>query len=176
MLNVPEAAGAAISVLPSVMHPSDNLPFWEFARQLRQGMLASQKSESIAFGLNAVRGVVAREGDPDDLTSIDPGGFYNHDLMISNYGDTGVRTKFGDLTLGSLYPSVITGGINTQSISVVTVDGRLYITHISRQPFPSFVEDACAILLQACKMRAKLQEPLLCELPGFSFVNRAELR
>ena len=46
----------------------------------------------------------------------------------------------------------------------------------ARQPFPSFVEDACAILLQACKMRAKLQEPLLSELPGFSFVNRAELR
>jgi hypothetical protein len=176
MLNVPEAAGAAISVLPSVMHPSDNLSFWDFARQLKQGMRVSQSKESIAFGLNAVRQVVAREGDPDDLMSIDPAGFYNHDLMISNYGDTGVRTKFGDLTVRALYPSVITGGINTQSISAATVGTRLYITHISRQPFPSLVEDACAILLEACRMRADLQEPLLSELPGFSFVNCVELR
>jgi hypothetical protein len=123
-----------------------------------------------------VRQVVQSEGDPDDLTSIDPAGFYNHDLMISNYGDTGVRTTFGDLTLKALYPSVITGGINTQSISAVTADGRLYITHISRQPLPALVEDACAILLGACNPRTELQEPLLSELPRFSFVNGAELR
>ncbi|MBV9264569.1 MAG: hypothetical protein JO061_00225 [Acidobacteriaceae bacterium] len=139
-------------------------------------MIASNKKEAIAVGLSAVRGVVAQEGDPDDLTSIDAAGFYNHDLMISNYGDPGVRTRFGDLNLKALYPSVITGGINTQSISAVTIDGKLYITHISRQPFPALVEDACAILLEACDMPAEVQDPLLSELSGFSLMNRAELR
>jgi len=53
------------------------------------------------------------------------------------------------LTLKALYPSVITGDVNTQSISVLTVAGNLHITHISRQPLPSLVEDASAILLDA---------------------------
>ena len=150
MLNLSNSAGAVISVLPSVMQPSDNLPFWEFARELKQGMRASQTKESIALGLNAVREVVRRECDPNDLNTIDPKGFYNHDLMISNYGDPGVRTNFGHLTLKALYPSVITGGVDTQSISAVTVEGNLYITHTSRQPFPSLVEDACDILRDEC--------------------------
>jgi len=150
MLGLSGAAGVLISVHPSVMQPSDNLPFWEFARELKQGMRASQTKAVTASGLKAVREVVHCEGDPDDLNTIDPKAFYNHDLMISNYGDPGVRTQFGHLTLKALYPSVITGDVNTQSISVLTVDGALHITHISRQPFPSHVTDACDIFLNAC--------------------------
>jgi hypothetical protein len=150
ILGISDAAGAVISVLPSVMQPSDDLPFWEFARKLKEGMRALQTRESIALGLNAVREVVRREGDPDDLNTIDAKGFYNHDLMISNYGDPGVRTDFGQLRLKGLYPSVISGGIDTQTISVLTVEGALHITHISRRPCPSLVTDACTILLGAC--------------------------
>jgi len=150
MLNLAGAAGALISVHPSVMQWSNNPPFWEFARELKRGMRASQTKEQAALGLSAVREVVQREGYPDVLNTIDPKGFYNHDLMISNYGDPDVRTNFGRLTLKALYPSVITGDIETQSISVLTLDGTLHITHISRWPFPSLVEDACAILLDAC--------------------------
>ena len=173
MLDQPDAAGAVISVLPSVMQPADNCPFWEFARSLKESMRASHTKESIALGLNAVRGVVQAEGDPDDLRTIDPDGFYNHDLMISNYGDTGVRTRFGDLTLKALYPSVITGNIDTQSISAVTLDGKLHITHISRQPFPSFLDDACAILLEACDLPMNSQD--FASLPhSGSLVNQAQ--
>ena len=150
MLNLSGAAGVLIGVHPSVMQPSDNLPFWEFARELKRDMWVSQTKEYAALGLLAVRQVVQRESDPDDLTTIDPKGFYNHDLLISNYGDPGVRTNFGHLTLKALYPSVITGDVETQSISALTVDGALHITYISRQPIPELVEHACAILLDAC--------------------------
>lgn len=132
------------------MQPSDDLPFWDFARNLKHEMRLSQAREHAALAMNAVREVVQYESDPDNLNSIDPNGFYNHDLMISNYGDPGVRTNFGHLTLKALYPSVITGDIDTQSISAVTVDGALHITHISRGPFPSLVGDACDILQNAC--------------------------
>ena len=150
MVNRRNAAGVLIGVHPSMMQPWDDLPFWEFARQLKQDMRASQTKEFAALVFNAVRQVVQREGDPDDMNTIDTKGFYNHDLLISNYGDPGVRTNFGHLRLKALYPSVITGGIDTQTISVLTVDGKLHITHISRQPFPSLVQDAYAILMDAC--------------------------
>jgi hypothetical protein len=48
-------------------------------------MRALQTKESVAFGLNAVREVVRREGDPDDLNTIDPKRFYSHDLLISRW-------------------------------------------------------------------------------------------
>jgi hypothetical protein len=120
-------------------------------------MREAETKECVALGLNTMRGVVQAEGDPNDLRTIDAKGFYSHDLMISNYGDPAVRTKFRHLTLTALYPSVITRGIDTQSISAVTVDGALYMTQISRQPMPTLVEDACAILLDACHMLPELR-------------------
>jgi hypothetical protein len=33
---------------------------------------------------------------------------------------------------------------------MITVDGTLYITHVSREPLRSLVEDALAILRDAC--------------------------
>jgi hypothetical protein len=94
MLNLSEALGAIISVQRSVMQPSDNLPFWEFARKLKQSVREAETKECVALGLNTMRGVVQAEGDPNDLRTIDAKGFYSHDLMISNYGDPAVRTKF----------------------------------------------------------------------------------
>lgn len=73
------------------MQPSDNLPFWEFARNLKQDLRASQIKEVTALGPSAVHEVVQREGDPQDLSTIDAKAFYNHDLMISNYDDPGVQ-------------------------------------------------------------------------------------
>lgn len=150
MLNLPGAPGALIGMHSSVMLASDHSRFWEFARELKQDIRASQTKEFTALLMNAAREVVQREGDPDDLSTIDAKGFYKHDLLISNYGDPGVRTDFGDLKLKALYPSVVTGDIDTQSISLLTVAGTLHIIHISRRPLPSLVEDACAILQDAC--------------------------
>jgi hypothetical protein len=145
-------AGVLISVYPSVMQPSDHLSFWESARKFKQGMRDLQTKEAFTRGLSAVREVVQREGDPDDLSTIDPRGFYNHDLLISNYGDPGVRTDFGHLELKAVYPAVITGDIDTQSVSALTVNGALHMTHISRRPFPSFLEQTCSILCDASRV------------------------
>jgi len=168
MLNLSGAAGLLISAHISVMQPSDNSPFWQFARRLKQDLRLSQTKEFTALGVIAAREVVQREGDPDDLTTIDPKGLFNHELMISNYGDPGVRTNFGHLKLKSLYPSVITGDINTQSISVLTVSGTLHITHVSRQPFPSLVTDACEILRNACSVssRTRTEQNVIADSPS----------
>jgi len=150
MLELYGIPGPIIGVHPSVMQPSDNLPFWEFARALKKDMLPSQTKEVMAKGVKVLRDVMALEGDPDDTKTIDPEGFFKHDLMVSNYGDPGVRTSFGRLRLRALYPSVVSGVGDTQTISMVTVGGTLYITHASRQPLRSLVADALAILRDAC--------------------------
>ncbi len=60
-----------------------------------------------------------------------------------------MRTSFGRLKLKALYPAVLSGDIDTQAISVITLNGALHITHASRKPLPSLVEDACEILTEA---------------------------
>jgi hypothetical protein len=135
-----------------MLQPSDDLPFWEFARELKQGMRASQTREGVTQMVTVINGMVQHEGDPDDPTTI---GALPHDLMVSNYGNPGVRTNFGHLKLKSLYPSVLSGEGETQTISVLTVGGALHITLVSRQPFPSLVEDACDILHDACLIEAE---------------------
>jgi len=157
MLELYGIPGLIIGTHRSVMQPSDNLPFWEFARVLKKDMLPSQTKEVTAKALKAVREVLGREGDPDDVTTIDPERHFKHDLMISNYGDPGVRTSFGGLSLRALYPSVASGFGDTQAISMVTVDGTLYITHTSRQPLRSLVEDALAILRDACAVSSVMK-------------------
>lgn len=150
MLNPSHSGGVLMSLLPAVIQPSDDLPFWEFARELKIWMREWQTPEAITRAMMAARGVVRCEGDPDDWKTIDPKGLYNHDLFIGNYGDPRVRTDFGGVTLKGLYPSVITGDIDTQSISALAMNGSLHITHVSRRPFPGFMEQACSILLNAC--------------------------
>lgn len=151
MLNLAETPGVLIGMHPSVMQPSDDLPFWDFARKLKEELHASQSKEVAALGVQVVRNLVKRESNPDELsTFFDPGEAIYHDLMVSNYGDPGVRTDFGSLQLKALYPSVASGRVETQTISAVTVNGAMCITLISRHPLPSLVKDACAILRDAC--------------------------
>lgn len=112
-------------------------------------MNASQTREATIRGLNAIRQIVEREGDPDDLSTIDRRGLFDPDLMVGNYGDPGVRTALGELRLTALYPPVISGDVESQIISAITVAGTLHITHVSRHPFPSLMKDAWTILRDA---------------------------
>jgi hypothetical protein len=150
MLDLANAPGCLVGIHPSVMQPSDDFSFWEFARKLKEEMHASQSKEAAKAGVQFVRDVVEQEGDPDDVSTINPKGLLLHDLMVSNYGDPGVRTDFGPLQLKTIYPSVHSGEVETQTVSVVTVGGTLYITNVSRHPFPTLTKDACNILRDAC--------------------------
>jgi hypothetical protein len=152
MLNLEGFPGMLLRAHPSVMQPSDDFPFWDFARDLKHGLRFSATRESTTLGLNTLRKVMRYEGDPDNRNTIDPDKVFHHDLMVSNYGDLGIKTDFGDggLRLKSLYPSVCCGDVETQTISAITVDGSLYLTHISRHPLPSLMTDAFDILRDAC--------------------------
>ena len=140
------AAGVITGAHISVMKPSENRPFWEFARVLKKEMLVALTREPVLQAFHMIREMVEQEGDPGDTSTMKN----RKQLMISNYGDRGVRTIFGDLTLKSLYPSVLSGDGETQTISAVTLNGALHITHISRQPFPSLMDDALSMVMEAC--------------------------
>lgn len=151
LLKLGPAAGVLTTIHPTIAMPSDNPQFWDFARMVSGAMPGSRTIEAARGGTLAVREVVSQEPDPYDPATVDPRGFFNHHLMVSNYGAGEYRTDFGSLKLAALYPSHISGGTpDTQTISAITIAGVLYVTHASRAPIQSFLRDSLTLLIASC--------------------------
>jgi hypothetical protein len=151
LLKLEQAAGVLTTIHPTIAMPTDRPEFWDFARTVSTAMPGSRTIEAARGGTLAVREVVSHEPDPYDPATVDRRGFFNHHLMVSNYGAGEYRTDFGSLKLAALYPSHISGGTpDTQTISAITVAGALHVTHASRAPIPSFLKDSLTLLLASC--------------------------
>jgi hypothetical protein len=151
LLELKQAAGVLTTIHPTIGLPGDRPAFWDFARSVSTAMPGSRTIEAARGGTLAVREVVSQEPDPYDPATIDPRGFFNHHLMVSNYGAGDYRTDFGSLKLVALYPAHISGGTpNTQTISAITVAGVLHLTHASRAPIESFLKVSLKLLLASC--------------------------
>ena len=157
LLELRQAAGVLTTIHPTIAMPGDLPLFWDFARRVSSEIPGSRTIEAAHGGTVAVREVVSRESDPYDPTTVDPLGFFNHDLMVSNYGASGYRTDFGSLKLTALYPSHISGGSpSTQTISAITIAGTLHVTHASRAPIQFFLRDALDLLFSFCDQVARI--------------------
>jgi hypothetical protein len=141
MLSLGNAAGVLTTVHPTIVTPTDVPRFWDFARAVTGSIRSTISVNTARQGVVATRAVVDRETDPYDLNTIDRDGFFDHDMMITNYGVGKVRSQYGHLKMVALYPSHFSGGVpQTQTISAITVNGTLHLNHVSRQPLPSFLD------------------------------------
>jgi len=141
MLKLDDAAGVLTTIHPTIVMPTDVLNFWDFARAVTKSIHSKISVDTARHGVIATRAVVGREADPYDPGTIDPDGFFNHDMMITNYGVGKVRSQYGHLKLTALYPSHFSGSTpQTQTLSAITVNGALHLNHASRQPLPSFLD------------------------------------
>jgi hypothetical protein len=59
-----------------------------------------------------------------------------------------VRSEYGDLTLENLFTGSASVMPALQKVSVLTVNGRLGMTLVARNVFPTLLEDARDILTQ----------------------------
>jgi hypothetical protein len=81
-------------------------------------------------------------------------GPWQHDLMVTNYGNAPLRTTFGPLTpLNALSSGSASGRVDTQKVSAITVDGRMMLTRVSPEPFPSLLAETRAVLARTCALR-----------------------
>ena len=57
------------------------------------------------------------------------------DVLLTNLGRASFGADFGDIQVEQLWAPIVLGGRDhVQTIGVVTVDGKLHLTHISREP------------------------------------------
>ena len=92
-----------------------------------------------------------------DMASSDPAAVpqftvtsMGYDLMITNPGNVHFDLSAGALSVTGMWgPSVLFGLENEQSVSILTFDGRLTLTHTSFTPLGALLPKAVEILLMA---------------------------
>jgi hypothetical protein len=70
-----------------------------------------------------------------------------HELMVTNYAGYRPRLAYGDLRIEDLFTGSSSVMPALQKVSVLTVNGRLGMTLVARDAFPSLLEDARDILM-----------------------------
>jgi len=145
-LGIPDAAGMLISTHQAPVQTPDGMSFWDIARTVREDMLPAQRADGARSLLGALSAMVAEEHNAQDLYRSVLKGPWVHELMVTNYAGYRVRTEYGGLEIENLFtgsPSFIPA---LQKVSVLTKNGRLGMTVVSRDEFPTLLGDAREIL------------------------------
>jgi hypothetical protein len=146
-LGLPNAAGLLVSLHHGAVPAPDGASLWHIARAVREDMLPAQTTDGARHPLSAMASSVAEEHNARDLyDSSVLNGPMLHELMVTNYAGYRVHTEYGDLRIENLFtgsPSVVPA---LQKVSVLTVNGRLGMTLVAREIFPTLLEDAREIL------------------------------
>jgi hypothetical protein len=145
-LNIPDAVGMLVSLHHAPVLTPGWASFWDIARTVREEMLPAQSAEGARHLLGALSSMMSDELSAQDLYWSVLNGPRAHELMVTNYAGYQVRTEYGGLKIESLFtgsPSIIPA---LQKVSVLTVKGRLGMTLVARDMFPTLLEDAREIL------------------------------
>jgi hypothetical protein len=147
MLELPDAAGLLISLHHGSVPTPDGASLWDIARAVREDMLPAQTADGARHVLGAISSNVAEEHNPRDLYGFVLNGPMLHELMVTNYAGYAPRLEYGDLRIENLYTGSSSVMPALQKVSVLTVNGRLGMTLVARDVFPSLLEDARDILM-----------------------------
>jgi hypothetical protein len=147
VLELPDAAGLLISLHHGSVPIPDGTSLWDIARAVREDMRPAQTAEGARHVLGAISSSVAEEHNARDLHWSVLNGPMLHELMVTNYAGYRPRLEYGDLRIEDLFTGSSSVMPALQKVSVLTVNGRLGMTLVARDAFPSLLEDARDILM-----------------------------
>ena len=150
-LKMPGAAGLLISAHHAEVPTPDGASFWDIARAVRESMIPAQSTEGAQHILGALSSMVAEEHNSRDLYKSVLNGPLVHELMVTNYAGYRVRTDYGELRVENLFTGSASVRPNLQKVSVLTVNGRLGMTLVATNVFPTLLQDARDILTRVPK-------------------------
>jgi hypothetical protein len=145
-LNIPDAAGMLVSLHRGPVLTPDGALFWDIARIVREDMLPAQSVEGARHLLGALSSSMSDKLTARDLYWSVLNGPLVHELMVTNYAGYRVRVEYRDLKIENLFTGSASVTPALQKVSVLTVNGKLGMTLVSRDMFPALLEDAREIL------------------------------
>jgi hypothetical protein len=109
-------------------------------------MLPAQSADGARDFFAAFSSSVAEEHNARDLYRASLNGPLERELMVTNYAGYRVRTEYGNLKIRNLFTGSPSAIPDLQKVSVLTVNGRLGMTLVSRNLFPTLLGDSVKIL------------------------------
>jgi hypothetical protein len=147
-LMIPDAAGLLISAHSGRVPLSEGASFWDIARAVKEDMLPAQSLDGARYLLGSFSSIVAEEHGALDLYRFVRAAPLRYELMVTNYAGYKVRTEYGKLKIENLFTGSAAVS-DIQKVSVITTNGKLGMTLVARDLFPTLLEDAREILVHA---------------------------
>jgi hypothetical protein len=160
-LGLGEDFSLLLSIITLSYEPAPHQTFWDFAREVRQGIASTQTQEWLKADTNATQGLF---DSGLDLNTVE-GALHQgtaHEIMLTNLGLLSFPSKFGPLQLKSLWgPVVLTPHPLAQTIGVATFNGELTLSLTSLAPTKSLLEAVEKMIEKVCSTQQDMQVGLL---------------
>lgn len=156
-LSLGEDYGLLINIVTIPYLPSPQQTFWEFAREIRQGIAATQTSDWIKSDITATTGLFSNSLSINTVEDALHQGTA-HEVMLTNLGQLSFASDFGNLKLKSIWgPMVLTPHTLAQTVGVATFNGELTLTVTGLAPSQSLLETVAQIIEKGCSTPQDLQ-------------------
>jgi len=156
-LSLGEDYGLLINIVTIPYLPSPQQTFWEFAREIRQGIAATQTSDWIKSDITATTGLFSNGLSINTVEDALHQGTA-HEVMLTNLGQLSFASDFGNLKLKSIWgPMVLTPHTLAQTVGVATFNGELTLTVTGLAPSQSLLETVAQIIEKGCSTPQDLQ-------------------
>jgi hypothetical protein len=160
-LGLGEDFSLLLSIITLPYEPAPQQTFWDFAREIRQGIASTQTQEWLKADTNATQGLF---DSGLDLNTVE-GALHKgtaHEIMLTNLGLLSFPSEFGPLQLKSLWgPVVLTPHPLAQTIGVATFNGELTLSLTSLAPTKSLLEAVEKMIEKVCSTQQDMQVGLL---------------
>lgn len=144
-------AQCALHMVPSMLDfPRANSDdFWAMARGITEHLREAALPGNVAAALGGMGGLMASSLDAASMRGFMLANFRAQG-MVSNLGNLPFETRYGPLTLKSLWgPAVLMLADDEQIVGALTFAGALHLTHSSHAPAPGLLEAVVRILKAA---------------------------
>jgi hypothetical protein len=132
------AIGAA-SELDPVKAARDASGFWEVAREASLSLAARRNRETSVPVVAALRQFTSAVPDVDDALGF-AANVMARDFLVTNHGELPIPTRYGDLELEAVWPSILASfGQGEHVFIVATMKGVLCVAYAAEKPLPGLL-------------------------------------
>lgn len=132
------AIGAA-SELDPVTAARDASGFWEVAREASLGLASRRNREAAVPVVAGLRQFTSGAPDVDAALGF-AANVMARDFLVTNHGELPIPTRYGDLELEALWPSILASfGQGEHVFIVATMKGVLCVAYAAEKPLPELL-------------------------------------
>ncbi|SEJ61118.1 Condensation domain-containing protein [Dyadobacter koreensis] len=150
-LGIGDNYGLLINIVTLPYAPKPEEKFWEFAKNIREGISSTQNAEWINGDISATSALFNNDLEIQIVSQALRQGT-QHEILLTNLGQISFESDFGELELKALWgPMVLTAHETAQTVGVATFNGELTLTLTGVTLTDGLLDATEKILDQVCR-------------------------